>query len=253
MNNKISLKDFLIQYTAISKSFINQYFKFYELCDDNFFGINIENVLDYLDIKGKNEFYDRFRKKYIINVDYIIEKKNQKKIKGKKNIEYYINFDTFEKICMMSKSEKANSVRDYFITLRKFIDYYKNNISKMILNNALLNPNKCVYIILVNKNKQLFKIGKTENIKNRLRSYLTGKDKHPDIKFIMLVDNPLEIETCVKSIIGRNKYKENFEIYKTQLDAIKKIIVDCAGMKKHYDELLTNKKFDAYIIFDDKI
>ncbi len=34
---------------------------------------------------------------------------------------------------MISKSEKANSVRDYFIILRKFINYYKDHISEMIL------------------------------------------------------------------------------------------------------------------------
>ena len=33
---------------------------------------------------------------------------------------------------MKSKSEKANSVRDYFIMLHKFIEYYKNHIAEMI-------------------------------------------------------------------------------------------------------------------------
>jgi phage anti-repressor protein len=54
-------------------------------------------------------------------------------MKGVRSAIYYISLDTFEKICMVSKSEKANSVRDYFIILRKFINYYKDHISEMIL------------------------------------------------------------------------------------------------------------------------
>ena len=40
-----------------------------------------------------------------------------KNIKDIKRIEYYITLDTFEKICMMSKTKKANNVHDYFIEL----------------------------------------------------------------------------------------------------------------------------------------
>ena len=37
--SNISLKDFLKKYTAISSKFINEYYKFYELCENNKFGI----------------------------------------------------------------------------------------------------------------------------------------------------------------------------------------------------------------------
>ena len=65
------------------------------------------------------------------NIDYVkIYEENKKKLKGDKIINYMISLDTFEKICLTSKSKNANSVRDYFILLRKFIQYYKNHISK---------------------------------------------------------------------------------------------------------------------------
>jgi hypothetical protein len=48
---------------------------------------------------------------------------------------------------MLSRSNKANSVRDYFILLRKFIMYYKDYISNMIINNAKKYPNGYVYIV----------------------------------------------------------------------------------------------------------
>ena len=49
----ISLKEFLKTYTAISNDFIDEYYKFYELCENTTFGINIELVIKYLDYKDE--------------------------------------------------------------------------------------------------------------------------------------------------------------------------------------------------------
>lgn len=81
---------------------------------------------------------------------------------------------------MATKPEVGDSIRSYFITLRKFITYYKNNIHNMIVNG------KCnMYILLVNKDRNIYKIGQTCNIRSRLSTYSTGKELHPDIKFII--------------------------------------------------------------------
>lgn len=65
------------------------------------------------------------KENYIENNDYIMKNTYIKKEKDTRNIIYYITFDTFQKLCMKYKTEIANNVRDYFITLHKFIDYYK--------------------------------------------------------------------------------------------------------------------------------
>ena len=192
------------------------------------------------------------REKYKENIDYIKKiVENEKMIKGGKYVLYYLNLDTFEKICMVSKAEKANQVRDYFIILRKFINYYKDHISKMIINDALHNPNGYVYIILVNKGKNIFKFGRTKNMKLRLRNYATGKDTHPDIKFIIAVNNKEAVENCVKSLIMRHRYKPKQEIYKVNIEIIKNAISDCASLDIKYNDSYDNKDIDAYIIFDD--
>jgi phage anti-repressor protein len=188
----ITLKNFLKKYTAISNNFIDEYFLFYEKCEYNKFGIILDNVLDYLDIKERKEFYSRFRKKYNVNIDYEIIEFNYKKEKNIKNVIYYISFDTFERICMVSKAEKAEKVRDYFILLRKFINYYKNHIHEMINKN---NTNKCIYILLVNKNKNIFKVGKTTNIRNRLRTYATGS--YISIFSSKIHHNPYMYASCI--------------------------------------------------------
>ena len=253
MTKPIKLIDFLKKYTAISHIFIDEYYKFYEACEYHTFGIKLEDLLDYLNINDRNKFYDRFKKKFNIQTDYKIIRLKQKDMKGIKRVIYYINLDTFEKICMLSKSKKASMVRDYFIILRKFINYYKDHISEMTprVKKANQNPSKCIYIILVNKNKNIFKYGRTNDLRKRLKTYATGKDSHPDIKFIMLVNDPKYIENCSKVFLKKYSYKKGQEIYKINIDFIKTITIKCVEMFKHMDFINENKDSDAYIIFDD--
>lgn len=75
----------------------------------------------------------------------------------------------------------------------------------MIINKTLDYLEGSIYIILANKNKNIFKIGQTNNIHKRLQNYASRKDVHPDIKFIMLVDNRKEVERCVKNISKKIK------------------------------------------------
>ena len=119
---------------------------------------------------------------------------------------------------MTSHAEKANNVRDYFIKLREFINYYKSNFSNMIINNTLKYPEGSIYIILTNKKKNIFKLGHTKDIRKRLKKNATGKDVHPDIKFIMLVENRKEVENCVKKLSQKYQFKKNQEIYKINID-----------------------------------
>jgi len=131
--SNLTLRDFLKLYTAIPIKFIDEYYEFYELCQNNKFGIDINLVIEYLKITDKHSFHKRLKYNFKINSDYIITKLNQKLQKGKQDTFYYISFETFEKLCMNSTSEKGEQFRDYFVMLRKFIDYYKNHISDKII------------------------------------------------------------------------------------------------------------------------
>ena len=148
MTQKISLKDFLKTYTAISNKFIDSYYKFYEMCETQKFGIEASKVSKYLNLQYPRQFYQRLRSNYTVNKDYIIKRLKQKSMKGEQDTFYYLSFDGFEKVCMTSRSEKGNAVRDYFITLRKFIEYYRQHIADNI--NSQVKKGKCIYIILAN-------------------------------------------------------------------------------------------------------
>ena len=246
----ISLKDFLKTYTAISNKFIDEYYIFYELCKDDNFGIDITLLIKYLEYKDIKKFYERLRNNYKLNIDYIIKRLLKTGSKDAKRVNYYISFDCFEKICMLSRTEKGDAVRDYFIILRKFINYYKTHFANNI--NKLASSKKYVYIILVNKNKNIQKFGRTIDMRKRLYSYATGKEKHPDIKFILIVNDPKKVEQCTKMFIEKYKFKNKQELYKIDHDILKSIAFDCAELNKSITEKMKNyNKYDTYVVYDE--
>jgi hypothetical protein len=55
-----------------------------------------------------------------------------------------------------------------------------------------------------------------------------SKDKHPDIKFIMLIEDTIKVENCMKVFANKYKLRGNQELYKINLDTLKNIVFDCA-------------------------
>ena len=120
----------------------------------------------------------------------------------------------------------------------------------MIIDKAI--EGKAVYIMLVNKGKKIFKIGQTvKSMRTRLYAYATGRDKHSDIKFIMLADEPIQIENCSKAILEKTKLRGNQELYKIDLEKMKEVIMGCGGLKQILDKVDDTKKYNVHIIFDD--
>jgi hypothetical protein len=160
-----------------------------------------------------------------------------------------LSFETFEKICLVSTTKKGVEFRDYFVMLRKFIDYYKQHITDKIL--ELTKTNKYIYILTVNKKTDILKLGRTGNMRKRLQAYSTGKDTHPDIKYIMIVEDDKRVEQCAKLFAKAYQYKGNKELYKMHNDALKSIVFDCAKLDKSVIDRMKNPNLDTYIVYDD--
>ena len=118
-----TLKTIINANKNIPEKFINEYYNFYELCKTNKFGIPIKLLVKYLGITSQDKLEERIRKEYILNTDYVIIRINQKSMKDVKDAQYMLSFECFEKICMNSSTKKGQEFRDYFVMLRKFIDY----------------------------------------------------------------------------------------------------------------------------------
>ena len=237
--SSINFKDFLKLYTGVSNKFIDKYFMFSELCEDDEYGINAKKVVKFLNITDINILYKDLRKNFIHKKDYIIKKLSKDGTKT-----YHLSFDGFEKLCMMSNSKNGEQVRDYLLSLSKFIDYYKNHMATKI--NSLTKYNKFVYIVMINKDKDIFKLSRTGNIKKILQKYVSGEDKHPDIKFITIIDDVKQLQKLAQVFTKKYEYKNNKDILKINIDILKLVLSQCSHMKKSMD-----KKYDTYVIFDD--
>ena len=139
----ITLKEFLYKFTAVPQKFIDEYYKFYELCENDKFGIPVKDLVEYLGITNQVKLEGRIRNSLTLSIDYMIIREQQKSMKGIKDAQYMLSFEGFERLCLASTTKKGTEFRDYFIMLRKFIDYYKDHISAKIL--ELTKTNKFMY------------------------------------------------------------------------------------------------------------
>ena len=102
----------------------------------------------------------------------LIEELIQKYSKG--DVEYLLSLECFEKICLTSETHKGDAFREFFINLRKFIDYYKTHFTNTI--NKMVQPKKYIYVISVDKNKNIQRFGKTLNIQKKLNNIAQNKE-----------------------------------------------------------------------------
>jgi len=126
INNKLITCDELFEHIHktenIPLDFIKEYFEFYKLCKDNKFGIPVEKVVIYLDLKKQERLETRIRSIYKLNNEYIIIREQKKSIKCVKNARYMISFDTYNKICISSNTKKGSECKVNFLKLYGYIN-----------------------------------------------------------------------------------------------------------------------------------
>ena len=116
-NSSLSFQDYLKKTSFINNKFIDD---FLSLCNKNTnetdFVIDSDVISKWLSI-NKGSIKKTLTKNYILDVDYII-----------KNEKVLLKCDCFKRLCMLSKTKKAEEIRSYFLDLEKHIDKYKNYI-----------------------------------------------------------------------------------------------------------------------------
>jgi len=141
---------------------------------------------------------------------------------------------------MQSRTKKAVEVREYFYALEELIDKYKNYIIEglkdkieKLENNQKpkVNPSKgVIYIIQTSDDMTLYKIGKTQNLKNRLLKY--NIDKKDDIIPIYIYESEDidAVEKCIKAFMKKYQYRKYKEVYQVNIDIIKQFINKCGDI-----------------------
>ena len=266
----------LKKYTTIDTEFINIFFKKFSVGDDLNFDITDESVAKYLGIelinlrKRLNNYYSKHNN-FIENVDFI---KIKKRIKSVTYVDYFLNYQCFEKIAMSGDSEQSEAVRMYFVKIRELLVENQKTILQAIGNKTRLNKFngfESIYFFVIDKRSpDIFKIGRSSYIVKRLENYNVGRINEVDLKYYALVKNSVLIEKCMKHNLINNQYIKNKEIYKVEPTTLKKIIDECyckyvnnTENKKLYDEIgnllglysfIKDKpKLEPYVIIDNDI
>ena len=128
----MDFKTFLIKYTTINTKFIED---FNNIIKEDYFDkyydflIDSELLRKWLKISIRKEFVSNIKKNYKINIDYKLDKIKKKEGSGGHNREIIIlTPEATKKICLLTKSDIGNDVRQYFIDIELAFYKFKNHI-----------------------------------------------------------------------------------------------------------------------------
>ena len=221
----------LKKHTNIDIKFINTFFKKFKIGSELDFDIKDKMVAEYLNITLDNvrrRLQNKYSKtkKFIENVDF-----NKIKTGKTTGVSYMINYQCFEKIAMSGETQQSETVRMYFIKLREFIVENQKMIFQAIENKndlSIYRGYESIYFFAVDERKpNIFKVGRTQDIVQRLRNYNVGRIKEVDLKYFALVKNPLLIEKCIGFKLEKQRLIPDREIFTVEPKKLKKIIDDC--------------------------
>ena len=240
-NQLVSLSEYLKKYSTISSSFIDDFYALYNYnTNENDFVINLEILAKWLKAEKKH-LKETLTNSYIKNIDYTVSKKNIN-TGGRKSELILLTPDCMKRLCMSSRTKKAEEVRTYFIELEKHLDKYKNyiidglsvkigNLEKQ--SKPIYNPKKgVIYVLDSNADvADVYKLGKSKAFKNRLKVHQSSHSENIKVKLIYETNDIDSVETCLKGVLKSSEYKKNKEFYQIKLDDLKKLIKGCDDLR----------------------
>jgi phage anti-repressor protein len=247
----ISLQEYLKKYSTISNKFVDDFFGLYDVKTKNTdFIISLDIIAKWLK-STKGDMNKTLTNSYVKNVDYKILK--GKSTGGRPSDIILLTPDCFKRLCMLSRTKKAEEVRTYFLEIEKHLDKYKNYIIDalnakvgVLKNNQKPKINKkggIIYILEAqNTDVTLYKLGKTTDIRNRLNTYNSGNANDVTPLFIFEVDDVDKIENCIKLILKDFQYRKYKEVYEVNLDVIKKACEKCDSFIDGFKQVIAESK-----------
>lgn len=238
----IELKDFLKKYSTAPDSFIDEYYELQISKNvQSIFKIDLDVMAKWLGAR-KDHLKDTLVLSYVKNINYTVSKEISNGKVGKPNEKIMITNDTFKRMCMLSKSKKAELVRTYFISLENLVDRYKDHIIdsmerkiEQLENNQKpkVNPQSgVIYVIRTDKDvKDMFKIGKSKVFKKRLMSHNSSHGDDLHVPFVFETKDHDTVEACLKSLLKNKQYRTGKEIYQVDIDIIKSLIAGCENLQ----------------------
>lgn len=254
------LRTFLKQNSTIPNALIDSFLTMYnpETVQTDFV-VDLDHVASWLKIEKFN-LLKTLRESYTVNIDY----KETNGVKQKRYANHYkkvlLTPDCFKRLCMRSRSKKAEEVRTYFIMLESLLVKYRTTLIQGI-NAEIKDMQKSmkpkskedsagyIYVIKASTQKDsVYKIGRTQDLNKRLETYQTGSLEGVELVYKFRTDNHKKTEACVKLMLKERQMRKYKEVYEANIDFIKHIIQQCDETVKYtrlYTDTRAAKKVDG--------
>lgn len=252
-----SLQEYLKKFSVVSNKFIDDFFSLYQYnTKDSEFIIDLEVLTKWLGAK-KGTIKDTLKNSYTKNIDYT-ETIIRNGVNGRPSEKIMLTPDCMKRLCMVSRTKKAEDVRSYFIELEKHIDQYKDVIIERYLANHTPQQENIqggvIYILNTDLNlPSVYKIGKTADFKARLK---THQSSHVDnVKVIKIykttdIDN---VEKCLKQYLKQKQFKKYKEFYQVDIDDISQLFKVCNNATLSAKKVLAkHEQKGGYFIYLEK-
>jgi hypothetical protein len=117
----MNFKDFLKKFSTLNNSFIEDFHTIYKLEENNNNDhvINLNIISKWLDTK-KGKLKETLVRTYNKNIDYIVKKEKEGKISKSNKEIILLTPDCFKRLCLLSKTSKAEEVRMCQIKKKNF-------------------------------------------------------------------------------------------------------------------------------------
>lgn len=238
-------KAFVKKMSSVPDSFIDELFEFYQpetLQTD--FVLRLDIVAKWLKVQ-KRRLVETLRYSYKENIDFSVTKiprTNQQTPHANNNKQYMLTPDCFKRLSMLSRSKNAEMLRTYFIEIESLFLKYKDetmkgmeeSIKRLERNQKGKQvPLKQGYIYIIKTPENMYKLGRTKDLAQRLKAYKTGLADDPDVIYLYKTEDLVTVESCVKNMLKKKQYRKYKEVYQADPELIKYFIENCGAMAEN--------------------
>ena len=250
----MKFKDFLKKYSNLNDEFIDDFYNIYEFNENNNsdYMIDLDIVSKWLETR-KRKLKETLVKSYNKNIDYILQKEKTGKISKTNKEIILLTPDCFKRMCLLSRTKKAEEVRTYYLELEKLLNNYKDYIIeglqktvKILENNQKEVPKNIKGVVYILKSLKdidgIYRFGQTEDFQKRLANYNSANSDKMKVVYIYETKNIKAIEDCVLAQIKTHRYKKRKDFYQIDKKILKSLIKDCNEFTLKYKKKLNTKK-----------
>ncbi|PNH04436.1 hypothetical protein TSOC_009412 [Tetrabaena socialis] len=254
------LVGFLKQHATMPDAFVDSFLSMYSPeTSQTDAVIDLDKVATWLSMKKFN-ILKVLRASYLEGVDYVITRGSRgrsvvprPKYGGNHYHRVMLTPDCFKRICMRSKTHRAEEVRTYFIALEALLVRYRTllqagmdaeirTLQRAVKPNDPRDSAGYIYVIRASADRDsVYKIGRTQDLNKRLATYNTGTADGVEVVFKFRTEAHKATEACVKAMLREKQYRKYREVYQADIDIIKAIIQRCDDVAR-YSRVWTRRR-----------